>query len=353
MSDEEDEGPSPRTTAEFLGHSATEQRFWHEFNDGQGHHSWILAGPKGTGKATFAYRAARALLAEAGADEVTIEHPVFKRIANGAHTDLLVIEPAFDERNNEQKREIGVDEVRRLSEFLSLTPAEGRFRIVIIDSADALNVNAANAILKQLEEPPPASLILLVSHNPGSLLPTIRSRCAMLSFEPINDKDYSHLMRGLAPELSSDQISFYAAITNRSPGASLTLHRDKAYKIYQRLIEIFSSTGAVRSKYIAELTGEFQKERVHARWSMLTQLTLTLITRAVHHAYQHTDWQPIAPGEEQGVRHMLSLMPAHAWAKRFPEVSQQFSVAARQHLDYKTALITLFHELGQPQTRAA
>jgi DNA polymerase-3 subunit delta' len=150
---------------------------------GRLHHAWLLTGPEGVGKASFAYRAARWLLGARpdparGALGTAAEDPVSRLIAARSHPDLLVLERSPD------KKAIPVDDARRLPEFFANTPAMAPYRVAIIDAADDLNVNAANAVLKTLEEPPPRGVLLLVSHAPGRLLPTIRSRCRRLAFSP-------------------------------------------------------------------------------------------------------------------------------------------------------------------------
>src|SRR5205814_6509761 len=152
-------------------------------------HAILLSGPRGIGKATFAFRLARFLLAgpedlpaemfgetEKGGLAIDSESGVFRRVASGGHADLLTVERAYDPRRRRMRGEIVVGDTREISAFLRLTPAEGGWRVVIVDGADEMNRNAANALLKILEEPPQRALLLLVAHSPGRLLPTIRSR---------------------------------------------------------------------------------------------------------------------------------------------------------------------------------
>src|SRR5262249_4560580 len=150
------------------------------------------------------------------------------RIAAGSHADLLVVEQEYDEKKEEYAREIPVAQAREISQFLALTPGEGRWRVVIVDAADALNANAANAILKILEEPPPQAVLLLVSHNPGRLLPTIRSRCRMLRLKPLNDKAFAAAMEHIAPGMEAQEYATLAELSDKSPGVALQLHAQNA-----------------------------------------------------------------------------------------------------------------------------
>lgn len=179
---------------------------------GRLHHAWLLTGPEGVGKASFAYRAARWLLGAAGDPAfgplgTRPDDPVARLVASQSHPDLMVLE------REEGKKSIPVDEARRLPEFFANTPALAPYRVAIVDSADDLNVNAANAVLKTLEEPPPRGVLFLVSHAPGRLLPTIRSRCRRLAF------------RGWAGERLTAFVEARTAVTG--PDAARLAHMAK------------------------------------------------------------------------------------------------------------------------------
>ncbi len=148
------------------------------------HHAWLITGAPGVGKATLAYRFARRLLAGVQpGDTLAVDpaSPVFRRVAVGSHADLLTVEREWDDKKSRLRGEIVVDDARAISAFLRLTPAEGGWRVVVIDGAEHMNRNAANAVLKMLEEPPPRAVLLLTCAAPGRLLPTIRSRCRRLA----------------------------------------------------------------------------------------------------------------------------------------------------------------------------
>ena len=179
----------PREVFDLMGHEAAEEAFEATRARGRLHHAWLLTGPEGAGKATFAYRAARRLLG-APADPAhgvlgaNPDHPVSRQVIARSHPDLFVLERLGED--GKARKVIPVDEARGLSEFFSKSPASAPHRVAIIDAVDDLNANAANAILKTLEEPPPHGVLLMVSHSPGRLLPTIRSRCRRLAFRPLS-----------------------------------------------------------------------------------------------------------------------------------------------------------------------
>ncbi|MGE0232606.1 MAG: DNA polymerase III subunit delta' [Flavobacteriaceae bacterium] len=176
----------------LIGQEAAEEELARAISSGRLHHGWILAGPSGIGKATLAYRAARYLLAygagkaEAETLDADPAHPACRQINAGAHPGLLTLAPPQPEPGRRAGL-IPVEQVRKVGRFLGATSGEGGWRIVVIDPADGLNRAGQNAILKLLEEPPRQSLFLIVAHQPGRLLPTIRSRCRILELEPLSE----------------------------------------------------------------------------------------------------------------------------------------------------------------------
>lgn len=192
---------------------------------GRLHHAWLLTGPEGIGKASFAYRAARRLLG-AKADDAydplgsAPGDPVNQLVAARSHPDLMTLERVVED--GKLKKSISVDEARRLPEFFARSPALAPFRVAIIDAAEDMNVNAANAVLKTLEEPPPRGVLFLVSHAPGRLLPTLRSRCRRLAFSPWPlDRltDFAVARTGLG----ADEAGRLAVMARGAPGRVLSL----------------------------------------------------------------------------------------------------------------------------------
>ena len=196
--------PPPRANACLIGHRAAEEELADGYLHGKLHHGWLICGPKGIGKATLAYRFARFLLAggpkdpglfgeASGGLAVDESDPVFQRVAQSGHGDLFSVERGYDEQKKRLRSDIIVSDIRGLAGFFSRTAAEGGWRVAIIDAADEMNNNAANAVLKVLEEPPANTVLLLVCHRPGRLLPTIRSRCRMVALNPLSADNVTDL----------------------------------------------------------------------------------------------------------------------------------------------------------------
>jgi len=217
--------PHPREVFDLQGHEAAEAAFEEARARGRLHHAWLLTGPEGVGKATFAYRVARRLLGAPadhaygllGADPA---HPVSRQVMARAHPDLLVLERVGDD--GKPRKVIPVDDARKLSEFFSKSPASAPHRVAIVDAADDLNVSAANALLKTLEEPPPKGVLLMVSHSPGRLLSTIRSRCRRLAFAPPGEEAAAAFVRARA-EVSDEAALRLARMSGGAPGRALAL----------------------------------------------------------------------------------------------------------------------------------
>lgn len=193
LPDQEAGSPHPREVFELYGHMDAEKELAESLTQGRPHHAWLISGPKGVGKATLAYRFARRLLGARPGDDRPLScepnDPIAGKIAMGAHPDLRTA-TRLDPEKNEIKRDVTVLAARTLTSFFALT-ADGvnGARVGIVDCADDLSTNAANALLKTLEEPPAGGTLILLANAPGRLLPTIRSRCRRLTLSPISEAD--------------------------------------------------------------------------------------------------------------------------------------------------------------------
>ena len=275
---------APRNNALLVGHDAAEAEFLASVESGQLHHAWLICGPRGIGKATLAYRMARHVLARPSAAQAKVGlglfgddlpdaglsagslcfdpgHPVFRRIAAGGHSDFLAVERSVDENTKKRRSEIVVGDVRAIASFLSMTPGEGDWRVVIIDAADEMNGNAANAVLKVLEEPPQQALILLVAHNPSRLLPTVRSRCRSLVLQPLRDPSITDLLMRYAPDVSADDLARLAALADGSIGQALVFARNGGLEIYDAANELFAHLPELDIRALHKLGDKMARDR--------------------------------------------------------------------------------------------
>jgi DNA polymerase-3 subunit delta' len=210
----------------LLGHDVQARTLMAAARSGRMHHGWILAGPKGIGKARFARALAMRLLADAAGPlidgdglSVPQEHPVRRLIEAFAHPDYAELAPL--EKETGTARNISVDQVRGLQRLAQSAPSLSSRRIVVVDSADDLERGAANALLKTLEEPPADMLFLLVSHAPGRLLPTIRSRCRTLRFDPLDAATMRTVLKTADETLSPQEVDALIRAGDGSPGQAL------------------------------------------------------------------------------------------------------------------------------------
>ena len=260
MSDVTAEIPAPRANPHLIGQGAAESALLQAWQSGRIPHGWLIAGPRGIGKATLAYRFARFVLAEAAqagtgqnalfggpagppADTLALDanHPVFRRVAAGGHPDLFTLERGMMHPDTRKPtNEIVVPHVRRVNEQVRLTPVEGGWRVAIVDEAEAMNTNAANALLKVLEEPPAKALILLVSHAPGRLLPTIRSRCRLLSLPALPNEDVDGLLQRYRPDLAPADRATLVRLGDGSIGRALELEARGGAELYGELVDLLA-----------------------------------------------------------------------------------------------------------------
>lgn len=220
----------PAETLSLFGHDAALDFLGRAYHSGKSHHAILIEGPEGIGKATLAFRFANHVLAHPDAQSApgTIAAPdpastTFRQVASGASHNLIHLARPFDEKAGRFKSAITIDEVRRAGRFFAQTSGSDNWRIIIVDTADDLNRNAANAILKMLEEPPRRAMFLVLSHAPGKLLPTIRSRCLPLPLRPLSDTDLEQALKALGFEVAPESRAALFAQAGGSVSEALKL----------------------------------------------------------------------------------------------------------------------------------
>jgi DNA polymerase-3 subunit delta' len=276
---------SPRARHDFLGAEDVEYMLAQALDAGALTNGWLIAGPEGVGKATLAYRLARALLApdrKAGSGlTIAAGERTFALVASGGHPDLFVAERLFDEKKERHASEIAVETIRDLSHFLSHTAAMGGWRVAIIDTADDLNRNAANALLKALEEPPARTAIFVLSSSPGRLLATIRSRCRRIDLRPVSDELVAAFLEreGAA---TGDNARRIAIAAKGRPGYALTLAAGEGAAAIEAVEEFWTATA--RGGDVGELAARLSAKGADCVWplfqSMLIDRLASLARRA-------------------------------------------------------------------------
>lgn len=331
----------PRENPILLGHEAAESAIDDAIGAGRIHHAWLLTGPEGIGKATLAYRFARRLLAGPQAPAAVVNDPasaVFRRIAAGTHADLLTIEREWDDRRKRLRSEIVVDSARGVAEFLRLTPAEGGWRIVVVDGAEHLNRNAANALLKVLEEPPPRAVLLMVCAAPGRLLPTIRSRCRRLRLGELGLADMDTVLAACLPDLATADRAALAGIAGGAPGRAVALADDEGIAIAGLVADVLRAVPDVPVPRAYALADRFA--RSDAGFATFMDLLREAISTTVRN---------VARGEgDMDQRRLAGLRPLAEWGDLWHALTRLQDDTERFNLDKRHAIVSGLDLLNTP-----
>ena len=328
----------PARNPHLYGHRAAEDFLARSYQSGKAHHAILIEGPEGIGKATLAFRFANHVLAYP--DPATapghiadpdIDSPVSRQLASGASHNLLHLTRPVDEKTGKAKTAITVDEVRRAGHFFSQTSGTGNWRIVIIDPADDLNRNAANAILKILEEPPRRALFLVLSHAPGRLLPTIRSRCQPLRLSPLGENDLSRALAGLGMPLDGGKTEeTVLSLSKGSVARALKLLNYGGTEIIAAFDEVIAAEGATARKAMHRLADVLSgKESEVIFGFFLEHLSDHLIARARDAALAG------------------DLATADRQAKLVSDIGEKIAIAQAYNLDRKQTILSILDAARQ------
>lgn len=271
--------PHPRETYDLIGHKDAETKFVNGHNRGRLHHAWLLSGSQGVGKATLAYRMARRILGAKSLLEDTLDvpasDPVAQRIESQGHGDLFVLRRPYDFKTKKLRSEIPVNETRRMADFFAHKPAEGGWRVCIVDSLDEMNRNSENAILKSLEEPPAQTILILIAHNPGRLLPTIRSRCLNLQLRPVPKDELKPWLRRMRSELADGVTDAAVHLSRGGPGRAIALaaNSDGVLKpLTQFLASLGKSDARLDQAIAGQLSAKTKRSERQLFWEALQDM---------------------------------------------------------------------------------
>jgi len=324
--------PEPRANPLLLGHEAAEDTLLEALRSGRMHHAWLITGPDGVGKATLAYRFARRLLAGIPAENslaLDPTHPVFRRVAAGAHADLLTVELTVNERTGRRRTQIAVEDVRGVSAFMSLTPAEGGWRVAIVDGAEEMNQSSANALLKILEEPPRRALLLLTCAAPGRLPATIRSRCRRLRLDKLAPEVMERLLAIYLPEQSADERGRLVTVAEGSPGRALLLAAEEGLAIAGLVDEVLAALPGLKPTRAYAMADTLV--RGDTAFSNFFDLLRAGIAAAVRDVAR-------GRGDEDQSR-LVALRPLDAWGDVWHALTRLQDETERFNLDKRQAIV--------------
>ncbi len=327
-----------------------------EFNDafasGRLHHAWLLVGPEGIGKATLAYRIARMALAESdqssARDANDRDHSIFRKVAALSHPNLLLIRRSWVEKSKRYSQWIGVDEVRRLRAFLGHSAGEGGWRVVMVDRADELNQNAANALLKALEEPPPKTLFLLISSAEGRLPVTIRSRARTLRVTALGEEDLKKAVQAALErdghEADAKTLATALALSQGSVRRALELVSSAGIELYGDILEALSGLpeidGARLHRLVDRLAGPSNSDRLDLYLSLL----LGVIERLIRYA---ATGEGATKDEQALAKRLVSAANLAHWAEAWEAMSEAKAEAQALNLDRGLLLLETWFRLQQ------
>lgn len=344
--------PHPRETRHLFGHADAERTLAQTFAAGRPHHGWVISGREGIGKATLAYRLARHLLAEPGErrqENLDIgEHTAAAHQVRAlSHPGLLVIRRVWDQRGKRFGASIPVDAVRRLRGFLAHTADVGAWRVVIVDTADELNQNAANALLKSLEEPPARTVFLLLSSEPGRLLPTIRSRCRNLALSPLCGGDL-HQAAMAALEAAGGTAAPKETLSRLEPLAGgsvrrlLELAANDGLALNERVETIFAQLPGVDWGAAHSLADEIGSPSAEQRFETFFALLLGFLARSIRAAGsgQRED------AEGAFAQRMISPGRLAAWAEAWEAIVHEKGETQELNLDRRALVLGTISRLA-------
>lgn len=335
----------PEENTSLIGHEEAEKLCLSQWESGILPHAILISGARGIGKATFAYRLARFVLAGGaggggmfGPADLSLdpESSTFKRVASGAHGDLLVLSSDSGDEDNPTQA-IKVDQARKAPAFLALTPAESQWRVIIIDSADDLNPNAANALLKMIEEPPSSALILLVSHSPGGLLPTIRSRCRHIKLHPLSEGQFDQLLVANGVLLSDAERQALYIMAQGSPGLAMQLHEQGAMRIYDALLSSLRDEQMLESLIKASLNS-----KKPALWQCWRQMWELLMHRLMLHK-SGIPFGELIPHESETLVRIAQSHSLDDLHQLHQQARQWLNDTETLHLERKQVITSLLH----------
>lgn len=345
--------PHPRETRTLYGHATAETVLAEAYASGRMHHAWLVTGAEGIGKATLAYKAARGILARedergmfAQGLDVDPDGTTSRQILAQSHAGLLVLRRNWDFKSKRLMTVVSVDEVRRLRSFLTMSAGDQGWRVVIIDTADDMNANAANAVLKSLEEPPPRTVFFILSASPGRLLPTIRSRCRVLPLSPLASDDLhtavtAALSQAGKPPLNAQDFAALEPLAAGSPRRLLALLEGGGLALQTRIEKIFALLPKLDYAAAHTLADDLQPAAQEQKFELFFDLLFAYMARLVRAAATGE-----GPSGDLAVANRLGQgAKLAAFAQLWETLSREKADAAALNLDRKSLILDTLSRL--------
>lgn len=315
---------SPLMQSKLIGHQPQWEMLTAQFAENKLHPAWLLTGQKGIGKATYAYQVARHILKTGQSNDRFIDNLISQK----SHPNLLVIEKKIDE-DGKLENEISIDSVRKIADFVHQSAAFPGWRIIIIDAIEELNRNAANALLKILEEPPKDVLILLVCHSIGKILPTIRSRCCLLPFSPLLEGE-------LKAYSTEENESLALGLARGSIGKLMELQKVPLVKLAQDLAKNIEAALESRLSSIQQFVAGFEKGNPTG------PIVIELLNWIAYNLVLLSQGVIVKEADEIGLSALVAKRSGQHWIKVQENLTLFVSNTEGAHLDVPTVLLACF-----------
>jgi DNA polymerase-3 subunit delta' len=330
----------------------------------------MITGPKGIGKATFAWRIAKYLLCspikEEGASlfgdtpgvietlDIDPHHPVLRRIQAGSEGRLSIVRRPFDAKRKLFKAQITIEEIRKLKSFFALSAADGGRRVVIIDAADDMNVNAANALLKVLEEPPQHTILLLISHQPSRLLPTIRSRCRTLRLSALSQVDIDAVLATQELEIDPAEMGVLSSLSAGSAGEAIRLAQHNGPAVYHQILGLIAQAPKIDRPSAIKFSEQYAGRTSSEDLDILALMFDRVLSRLAVFGATGDAPAPLAHAGEIEIFKKLCPAPQFAqdWAELCQDLSNRFKHGRAVNLDHVALVLDMIFKIEQCAKRA-
>ena len=338
----------PRANPELMGQEVAEHELLASYGSGRLPHAWVISGPGGIGKATLAFRFARYLFAERKpTDSMAVPETkgVFRRVASGGHADLLTVERQFDVEKGRYKKDIAVEDVRKIAPFLRLTPAEGGWRVVIVDGADGMNRFGQNAVLKILEEPPKQALLMLLTDRPSALLPTIRSRCRLLALPTLSDAVVERLLAARRPDLDARARAELVTAAGGSIGRALEIARHDGLALLEQFLAI-AAKDPVDWPAAHALGDKLASAAADESYRSFADLLVEWLSRAIREAGRELPPDGRPEAEKRLISRLIRAGRLEQALEVWEKVSHLFARSDGANLDRRLTVISALHTVS-------
>ena len=360
-----DGAPHPRETGTLFGQTRAEADFLDAYNSGRLHSGWLITGPRGIGKATLAWKIATFLLSERAGDgffgdaplaatslAIADDNPDARLVQSGAHPRLTVVRRPYNHDTKKLRNEITVDAVRGLKTFFHMSAADGGRRVVIVDAADEMNRNAANAILKELEEPPANTTILLIAHQPSRLLPTIRSRCRELRCAALAPAALQQALTQAGFDAANADA--LATLSEGSAGDAIRLLRHDGLSLYASLVRLFEGLPRIDRPAALKLAESCAARGADTHYGLTLDLIDQFLARTARAGLLGAPQSQGAPHE---ARLLARLSPndhaARAWAQVQQDLSGRVRHGRAVNLDPASLILDIIFKIEETAHKVA